>query len=273
MSSASWIERTLHHERTLVLGALWAVIIASWIYLLTGAGTGMSTFAMSSWEMALGTPQALSTAVATPVSWTVGYALAMLAMWWVMMVAMMLPSATPVILLHAKISGAEGNLLANALFAAGYVLMWGGFSAVAATLQWLFESFGVLSPYRMNTSSAYFAGAILIYAGAYQVSPLKRACLKHCQGPIAFLTHHWSPGNWGAFRMGIHHGAYCLGCCAGLMAILFFGGIMNLYWIIGVAILVLAEKVLPIGVKLCFYTGPLLIVWGLTFLLRATGWV
>lgn len=268
MPSASWIETTLSHERRLVVAALCAVVVASWIYLLAGAGTGMSTVAMTSWQMAIGAPRALSMAVATPVEWTASYAVAMVVMWWVMMIAMMLPSAAPVILLHAKISGAEGRVLPSFCFVAGYVIAWGGFSLAAASLQRLFEFSGVLSPHLMNASSNLFAAAILVYAGAYQLSPLKRACLKHCQGPLAFITHHWKSGAWGALRMGLQHGTYCLGCCAGLMAILFFGGIMNLYWVAGLALLVLAEKLLPLGSKIPWLTGPVLIIWGLSFLLR-----
>lgn len=269
MPSVSLIEKTLNHERRLVATALCAVIVACWAYLLAGAGTGMSTLGMTSWQMAIGAPRALSMAVATPVDWTPGYALAMVVMWWVMMLAMMLPSAAPVILLHAKISAAEGGAVDSFAFVSGYAIAWCGFSICAATLQWLFEHVGVLSPHRMSTSSNLFAAAVLIYAGVFQLSSLKRACLTHCQGPLAFLTHHWKPGAWGALHMGLHHGAYCLGCCAGLMAILFFGGIMNLYWIIGVALLVLVEKVLPAGPRLTWYTGPLLIIWGVSFLARA----
>ena len=269
--TASWIERTLNHERRLVLAALCAVIIASWIYLMAGAGTGMSIIAMTSWSAAIGAPEALSMALATPVDWTISYAFTMLVMWWVMMIAMMLPSAAPVILLHAKVSAAEGSIVPGIVFVAGYVQAWGGFSLAAASLQWLFEQTGVLSPFMMNTTSNFFAGSILIFAGAYQLSPWKRSCLMHCQSPLGFLTHHWKPGTWGAFRMGIHHGIYCLGCCAGLMAILFFGGIMNLYWIAGLALLVLIEKLLPVGVKLPYLTGPAFMIWGISFLARAWG--
>ncbi len=270
MSSASWIEKLLGFERILVLVALCSVIAASWLYLLAGAGTGMSPMAMTSWAMAIGAPEALSRAVATPVDWTPAYVLTMFAMWWVMMLAMMLPSAAPVILLHARISGGKTAGMTRAslpamAFVTGYLLVWGGFSAVAVALQWLFESLGVLSPAMMSTSSRIFAGAVLIYAGAYQLSPLKRACLKHCQGPLAFLTRHWRDGLAGALRMGLQHGFYCLGCCLGLMAILFFGGIMNLYWIAGLALLVLLEKLLPWGTRLSYITGPLLIIWGLWF--------
>ena len=269
MPSTSGIYRVLGNRLLLVLAALFAVAAASWIYLLAGAGTGMSTFAMTSWQMAIGSERALSRAVATPVDWTGSYAFTMFIMWWVMMIAMMLPSAAPIILLHAKIRGAEGHTLASYNFVAGYLLAWGSFSVAAVSLQWLFEKSGLLSPYMMNTSSNLFAAAILLFAGAYQLSPLKRSCLRHCQGPLGFLTHHWKSGKWGAVRMGFHHGIFCLGCCAGLMAILFFGGIMNLYWIAGLALLVLAEKLLPLQAKIPWLSGTVFVVWGLSFLWRA----
>ena len=276
MSSGSWIETVVSHEKGLVLAALCTVIAASWFYLLAGAGTGMSPMAMTSWSMAVGAPEALSRAVATPVNWTASYALAMFTMWWVMMMAMMLPSAAPVILFYARINGGRdktaGVKLASQktmVFVTGYLLVWGGFSGVAVVLQWQFEALGVLSPAIMSTSNSIFAGAVLIYAGAYQLSPLKRACLKHCQGPLAFITRHWRDGLLGALRMGLQHGFYCLGCCLGLMAILFFGGIMNLYWISGLAVMVLLEKTLPFGARLSYFTGPLLIIWGLGFLSRS----
>ena len=98
----------------------------------------------------------------------------------------------------------------------------------ATLMEWLVEVVGLLAPAMLSTCCTVFAGIVLIYAGVYPVSPLKRACLKHCQGPLAFISHHWRSGADGALRMGLQHGIYCLGCCLGLMAILFFGGIMNL---------------------------------------------
>jgi predicted metal-binding membrane protein len=214
-------------------------------------------------------------AMATPADWTFNYALLMFFMWWVMMIAMMLPSAAPMILLHARVyrsdkaRAGETGLLPTAAFTAGYLLAWGLFSAIAASLQWTFEWAGVLSPMMMNSTSLLFAGTILLFAGAYQLTPIKQACLRHCRGPLQFLSRHWRSGVGGAFYMGLHHGAYCLGCCWGLMVILFFGGIMNLYWIIGLAIIVLLEKVLPLGPRLSTVTGGLLLIWGASFVYSA----
>jgi predicted metal-binding membrane protein len=183
---------------------------------------------------------------------------------------MMLPSAAPMILLHAmvdrKSKTSQGSTpWRTAAFTAGYLAVWAFFSATAAGLQWTFEGAGLLSPMMMNSTSALFAAAILLFAGLYQLTPIKQACLKHCRGPVQFLSRHWRPGAGGAFSMGAHHGAYCLGCCWGLMAILFFGGIMNLYWIIGLAVIVLLEKLMPVGPRLNVVTGGLFLAWGAYF--------
>lgn len=302
MAKSNLIEVALKRDRTLVILALVFIIGASWAYILTGAGMSMSAFETSSLHMALGLGEKMPVevpiagdgvtlsmsddiargkakamddvmaAMATPANWTFGYAWLMFIMWWVMMTAMMLPSATPMILLHARIyrsdktRAGEARLPATAAFTVGYLLAWGLFSALAALLQWSFERTGLLSPMIMNSTSTLFAGAILLFAGVYQLTPIKRACLRHCRGPIQFLAHHWRPGVSGALHMGIHHGAYCLGCCWGLMAILFFGGIMNLYWIIGLALIVLLEKMLPLGPRLSTVTGALFIIWGMGFM-------
>ena len=282
----SAIELVLKRDRLVVASALVAVIVASWVYVFTGAGMGMSAFDMSSLSMTSGqawqTPVAMPGgmlgpvgAVATPVDWTAAYAVLMFFMWWVMMIAMMLPSAAPVILLHAMVDRksktspktSQGSTpWRTAAFTAGYLAVWAFFSATAAGLQWAFEGAGLLSPMMMNSTSALFAAAILLFAGLYQLTPIKQACLKHCRGPMQFLSRHWRPGAGGAFSMGVHHGAYCLGCCWGLMAILFFGGIMNLYWIIGLAVIVLLEKLMPVGLRLSVVTGGLFLAWGGYFL-------
>ena len=279
MASAGGIERILKRDRLVVIAALAVIIAASWAYVLAGAGMGMSAFETSSLSMALGqsAPMPMAQgmgsvamggamgAMATPVAWTTGYAVLMFFMWWIMMIAMMLPSAAPMVLLHTAVTRkssqakATGAPWAAGTFTLGYLAAWAVFSVVAVALQWRFERAGVLSPMTLNSKNALFAGAILLFAGIYQLTPLKQACLKHCRGPVDFLTRHWRPGAGGAFVMGLHHGAFCLGCCWGLMAILFFGGIMNLYWIIGLALLVLAEKALPHGPWIGRVTGTTLL--------------
>ncbi len=265
------LEAVLRRDRAVVLAALGVVILVSWACVLSGAGTGMPAGEMSSLEMALG---GAASAMAMPAGWDVGYAGVMVGMWWVMMLAMMLPGAAPMILLHAAVARRQRErnpkvLLATGLFAWGYVAVWGVFSVIAAGLQWGFEAAGILSPMTMNATSLLFAAAILSAAGLYQLSPAKQACLRYCRGPLQFLMGHWRAGRWGAFRMGMAHGAYCLGCCWALMALLFFGGVMNLYWIAGLALIVLLEKTIPAGDKLGKLTGGLLVLWGAVFAYRA----
>src|SRR5262245_37339569 len=187
-------EGLLKHDRAVVVAALVFVIAISWLYLLTGAGTGMSAFEMSSLSMAMGLPmtdamgQAM-VAMATPADWTWAYAFLMLGMWWVMMIAMMLPSAAPMILSFVLVnrqSHAKGGpYVPTAVFAGAYLLAWGGFSVVAAVLHWGLERAELLSPI-MASSNVVFGGALLLMAGAYQPSPLKHACLRRCRGPIDF---------------------------------------------------------------------------------------
>jgi predicted metal-binding membrane protein len=205
--------------------------------------------------------------------WTPGYAVLMFFMWWIMMMAMMLPSAAPMILLFATINRkqrATGSpYVPTGIFAAGYVLVWAAFSLVAVGAQWGLERSGLLSSMLASTSVVLGAG-LLIAAGIYQLTPLKHACLRHCRSPLFFITHHWRPGGPGALRMGVEHGAFCTGCCWFLMALLFYGGIMNLYWIAGLALYVLVEKIVPAGHHVGRLAGALLIAWGGALLFAAT---
>jgi predicted metal-binding membrane protein len=237
------------------------------------SGGTMNAGGMSGGQMP-GTMGCVMSAMATPAPWDLEYAGIMVSMWWVMMIAMMVPSAAPMILLYAAVArrqreeGSEA-FLPTGIFAWGYVAVWGFFSVIAGALQWAFEAAGILSPMMMNPTSLLFAAAILVAAGLYQLTPAKQACLRHCRGPMQFLMGRWCPGRWGAFRMGTAHGAYCLGCCWALMTLLFFGGVMNLYWIAGLAVMVLLEKTIPAGDMLGKATGGLLMLWGATFLYHA----
>lgn len=281
-SGLTSLEAILRRDRAIIIAALAAVVVLSWAYILFGAGMRMTAWDMSSLDLALGRTPPMATgmggaamaAMATPAGWSLGYAGLLVVMWWVMMVAMMLPSAAPMILLHAAIGrqrrqSARAVLLHSGIFAAGYVVVWGVFSVLATTAQWAFERAGFLSPNMMNMRSLLFAGALLVGAGLYQLSPLKRVCLARCRSPAQFLTEHRRPGRWGAFRMGADHGAFCAGCCWGLMALLFFGGVMNLYWIAGLAVVVAIEKLLPIGHIVAKVFGVLFVLWGTSFLYGA----
>ena len=206
-----------------------------------------------------------------PAQWGVGYALVMFAMWWVMMIAMMLPSAAPVLLLFAKINrkdkAAAAPLIPTWLFAMGYLVTWGAFSVIALALQWQLERARLLSP-MLETTNLWLGTGILLAAGFWQLTPMKSACLDHCRTPLGFLTSSWRDGHWGAFRMGLEHGGWCLGCCWFLMALLFFGGVMNLYWIVGLAVFVLMEKTFPFGHWFGRVAGMILVGWGLVLLVR-----
>ncbi len=200
-----------------------------------------------------------------PMAWTAGTGVLMFFMWWIMMVAMMLPSAAPMVLLFAAVNRKQRNAgspyTPTGIFAFGYLAVWGFFSLLATAVQWGLERTELLSSMMVGTS-VVLGALLLIAAGVWQLTPLKSACLKHCRSPIHFLSHHWRKGRLGAFRMGVQHGGFCLGCCWFLMALLFYGGVMNLYWIVGLALFVLLEKVLPGGHRLGGVAGVGLIAWG-----------
>jgi predicted metal-binding membrane protein len=181
-----------------------------------------------------------------------------------MMVAMMLPSATPVILLVLGTYRRRGRSarLQAAVFTSGYLVAWTAFSAVAAIAQLILHRAAVLTP-AMASNSNLLGGAILLAAGAYQWLPFKASCLTHCRSPLAFIGEHWREGTRGALEMGLRHGAYCLGCCWMLMLLLFAAGVMNLLWVAIIALLVLVEKVTRRGVHIGRLAGVLLMAGGL----------
>jgi predicted metal-binding membrane protein len=190
------------------------------------------------------------------------YGLLIFFMWWTMMMAMMLPSAAPAVLTFAAVDRKLAGGGRTGQFALGYVLMWTAFSAGAALLHLGFDH---VLPFTgmMAVKSRIAGGLVLVGAGLYQMTPLKGACLRKCQAPIFWLGRNWRTGSLGALRMGLHHGVYCVGCCAVLMAVLFYGGVMELDWILGLALYVLAEKILPANLPLRFTSGGILIAWGL----------
>lgn len=207
-----------------------------------------------------------------PMPWTPSYALLMFAMWSIMMIAMMLPSAAPMVLLFTTIKrkreASSAPAVGAGIFLAGYLVVWAAFSLAATLAQWGLERTGLVSM-AVTSGSATFIGAILLCAGLYQLTPLKTACLRFCQSPVLFLSSHWHGGAVGACRMGVVHGAYCLGCCWFLMALLFVGGVMNLIWVAVIAIYVALEKMLPVGSWLSRVAGAMVAVLGTFVLIRA----
>lgn len=186
-----------------------------------------------------------ASAIAMPAKgWTPAYALSVFVMWTIMMLAMMLPSAAPMILLHAR--AAQGRGAATLAFAGAYLAVWTGFSLGATAAQWLLTESGALGE-TMQLHDRTFAAALLAAAGLYQLTPLKRICLSQCRAPLSYLMQNWRPHVSGAIRMGLAHGAYCVGCCWFVMALLFVGGVMNLGWVVALAAFVMAERLLPFG--------------------------
>ncbi len=253
-------DAVLKRDRSVVIGALVLVALASWSY--TIAGTGLSASAL---EMTRAAVMGKSIDMIMPLAWDPGYALLMVAMWWVMMIAMMLPSAAPMLLLfgviHRRQRQAGQPYVPTALFAAGYLAAWGGFSVLAVGLQLSLERIALMSPL-MQAEGAALGALILIAAGVYQLTPLKYACLRHCRSPLSFVMHHWRRGPGGAFRMGLEHGLFCLGCCWVLMTLLYYGGVMNLVWVAALALYVLIEKLAPAGHRIGRLAGVLLLAWG-----------
>jgi predicted metal-binding membrane protein len=202
--------------------------------------------------------------------WSAADVLFTFAMWAVMMVGMMTPSAAPVMLLFAGMHAGRGHRAPRAVFAfgSGYLLVWTAFSVGAALAQWALHQAATLSP-AMTTSSARLGGVILISAGVYQLTPLKGTCLTHCRSPLGFLMTHWRDGTAGALRMGTEHGAYCLGCCWALMCVLFVVGVMNLVWVAAMTIFVLLEKIGPAGALVTRVAGVAMIGSGVFVWLAA----
>jgi len=249
--------------RLTIVGAVAGLTLLSWLYLLR-LHTQMEAVSAHDASMAdMGMPM--------NAPWSIADGAVAFLMWAVMMAGMMSPSALPVLLVVARSEGGRGGdaLRTTTAFAAGYLAVWTMFSLVAASLQWMLHDRALLSASMVVASG--FGGVILIGAGLYQQTPHKRACLVHCRNPIDVLMSHWRPGLAGAFRMGVHHGWYCLGCCWALMAVLFGVGIMNLVWVGAIAVFVLLEKMGVGGVWLTRLAGGFLIAIGALWLIRLSG--
>jgi len=258
-------------KRTLPIGAILALCALAWTYLFLEA-TDMR-------EMASMAAMPAMDAGGTPAGWNAAELGYLWVMWSIMMVAMMLPSATPMILLVARLASerraraiaanvSPGSAsLVTPVFVAGYLAAWTGYSALAATAQWLLHGALLVSD-MMVSVSPLLSGSLLVGAGLFQFSPLKDKCVTHCRSPLSFLTAQWREGTGGAFRMGVHHGTYCVGCCWALMALLFVLGVMNLLWVTALAVLVLLEKTLPTGRWITWSGGAALVIWGAVLLTR-----
>lgn len=262
MTEAPVLTSVIRRDRWIVAGVLALVCVLAWAWLVQQSHDVAPT------APGMGSMSAMPGMAPQTVS--VAYVLSAFVMWTLMMAAMMLPSAAPMILLYARFAGGAraqgGGLAPTLLFAAVYLLVWAGFSAIAAVAQSGLVQAGVVSATRLAVGDRRVAGALLLVAGAYQLTPVKRACLGQCRAPLSFVMRHWRPGWQGALRLGLTHAAYCVGCCWALMAVLFVGGVMSLAWVAILALIVLAEKVAPIGRRGAWAVGALAGALGLAML-------
>jgi predicted metal-binding membrane protein len=252
------LETILRRERLIIGGCLAAMVLVAWLYLLH-AKAAMTDMDMPGMVMP------------APDKWGPMAVLLLFVMWTVMMVAMMVPSAAPMILAFLSVNHrrqrAGRPLMPVGFFLFGYLVIWTSYSAVAALAQWGLHGAALLSP-TMAATNPLLSGGLLLAAGVFQWTPLKRACLKGCRSPLSFLISEWREGTAGAFVMGLWHGSYCLGCCWILMALLFVAGVMNLFWVAVIALFVLAEKILARGELLGHVTGVALVTAGVLLMAR-----
>ena len=241
----------ISRDRLIVLASLVTIAGLAWAYLLRLSQQMSGMDAMPGMAMSSTPSSFLLTAI----------------MWAVMMIGMMLPSATPMILLFTMVQRKQGTrpILTTGTFAAGYLIIWGGFAVAAAGLQVELGQMALLSS-SLAFVSKRLAALTFLLAAAYEFSPLKNRCLTQCSSPLSFITVHWRPGIAGALRMGIVHGAFCVGCCWALMLLLFIAGVMNLLWVALLAALVLVQKVLPHQRTTTVVTGGAMLIAGATLM-------
>ena len=246
-------ENLLRRDRIVVLSGLAAITALSWAY--------VSSLASEMRNMGMGAEVAMPRMLA----WGVADFGLTFGMWAVMMVAMMTPSAAPMIFMFAGVNRRrqeqQTSYVSTSVFLAGYLVVWAAFGVLATAAQWGLHAVSLLSP-MMAITSPVLGGVSLVAAGIYQWTPLKHACLSHCRSPLGFVLNEWREGRWGAFLMGLKHGGYCTGCCWSLMALLLVAGVMNLMWVAAIAGLVLLEKVAPAGDRLGRVAGVVLVGWG-----------
>jgi predicted metal-binding membrane protein len=254
---ATTVEAVLKRDRAVVLAGVAGLSALAWAYLL------VLTWRMPHQDMAM--------AMAMPhmQAWRTTEVLLTWVMWAVMMVAMMTPSAAPMILTFATLNrrrrAQQGLFVPTTVFLLGYLLVWGGFSVLATFAQWRLHTAALLSPMMVSTSPL-LGGLLLLAAGLFQWTPLKSTCLTQCRSPLGFIMTEWREGAWGALQMGLRHGMYCVGCCGVLMALLFVAGVMNLLWVAAIAALILVEKVLPHGKLMGRMAGGVLMLAGVVLL-------
>ena len=276
-ANSTAVESFIQRDKVITIIAIAILVGATFTYTVLGVGMNMSAIQMTPGlgqsQMSMPNMSAMKKMAATPAMWTFNYSVLMFFMWWAMMIAMMLPSASPMILLYTALirrtKKAKSIIRQVTSFICGYLLAWAAFSLFAAALQSQLELRDWMSPMMMEATNIYLAAGILIAAGVYQLTPLKTVCLEKCRQPASFLANYKNTWVNSPLRIGLVHGFYCVGCCWFLMGLLFFGGIMNLYWIVGLIIFVAIEKLHEKGIIFGKILGGGAVVSGIAFLINS----
>ncbi len=276
-ANSTAVESFIQRDKIITIIAIAILVGATFTYTVLGVGMNMSAIQMTPGlgqsQMSMPNMSAMKNMAATPAVWSFNYSVLMFFMWWTMMIAMMLPSASPMILLYTALirrtKKAKSIIRQVTSFICGYLLAWAAFSLFAAALQSQLELRDWMSPMMMEATNIYLAAGILIAAGVYQLTPLKTVCLEKCRQPASFLANYKNTWVHSPLRIGLVHGFYCVGCCWFLMGLLFFGGIMNLYWIVGLIIFVAIEKLHEKGVIFGKILGGGAIFLGIAFLINS----
>ena len=276
-ANSTAVESLIQRDKVITIIAIAVLVGATLTYTVLGVGMNMSAIQMTPGlgqsQMSMPKMSAMKNMAASPAVWTFNYSVLMFFMWWTMMIAMMLPSASPMILLYTALirrtKKTKSIIRQVTSFICGYLLAWAAFSLFAAALQSQLELRDWMSPMMMEATNIYLAAGILIAAGVYQLTPLKTVCLEKCRQPASFLANYKNTWVNSPLRIGLVHGFYCVGCCWFLMGLLFFGGIMNLYWIVGLIIFVAIEKLHEKGIIFGKILGGGAIVSGIAFLINS----
>ena len=276
-ANSTAVESFIQRDKVITIIAIAVLVGATLTYTVLGVGMNMSAIQMTPGlgqsQMSMPNMSAMKNMAATPAVWSFNYSVLMFFMWWTMMIAMMLPSASPMILLYTALirrtKKTKSIIRQVTSFICGYLLAWAAFSLFAAALQSQLELRDWMSPMMMEATNIYLAAGILIAAGVYQLTPLKTVCLEKCRQPASFLANYKNTWVNSPLRIGLVHGFYCVGCCWFLMGLLFFGGIMNLYWIVGLIIFVAIEKLHEKGIIFGKILGGGAIVSGIAFLINS----
>ena len=276
-ANSTAVESFIQRDKVITIIAIAILVGATFTYTVLGVGMNMSAIQMTPGlgqsQMSMPNMSAMKNMAATPAVWSFNYSVLMFFMWWTMMIAMMLPSASPMILLYTALirrtKKTKSIIRQVTSFICGYLLAWAAFSLFAAALQSQLELRDWMSPMMMEATNIYLAAGILIAAGVYQLTPLKTVCLEKCRQPASFLANYKNTWVNSPLRIGLVHGFYCVGCCWFLMGLLFFGGIMNLYWIVGLIIFVAIEKLHEKGVLFGKILGGGAIFLGIAFLINS----